>query len=126
MKGRKQYELEYIIRSSPQILYNFISTPSGLAQWFADNVDLNKEVFSFFWEGTEERAVILDSEEDRFIRLQWEDGVVDEYFEFSIRNDDITGDTALMINDFADEKEIESQTLLWNSQVKMLMERIGS
>ncbi|MFM2049360.1 MAG: hypothetical protein RI955_1908, partial [Bacteroidota bacterium] len=39
MSKKKAFTLEYIVKSSPSILYDFISTTSGLAQWFADRVD---------------------------------------------------------------------------------------
>ena len=125
MAGNKSYQLEYVIRSSPTILFNFLTTPSGLAQWFADNVDINDGVYTFTWEGFDENAKIVDSVENEFVRYQWEDGNDAEYFEFKIQKAEVTGDTILIITDFADEHDIDDQKLLWDSQVKTLLQQIG-
>ena len=125
MPANKRYQIEYVVRSSPGILYNFLTTASGLAQWFADSVDINDPVYVFTWEGGQETATIVDSVEDEFIRYQWENGINNEYFEFKIQKAEVTGDTILIITDFAPEDEIEDQKLLWNSQVKMLIQQIG-
>ncbi len=125
MADKELYTLEYVIKSSPPILYNFVSTPSGLAQWFADNVDINRDVYSFFWNGNEERANVVEAMENEFLRLQWESSGADEYFEFRIKKDEITGDTALIINDFAEPDEMDDSKALWDSQIQVLMQRIG-
>jgi len=122
----KKYEVEYIIRSSPSILYNFLTTPSGLVQWFADDVDINDNEYSFTWDGVDEKATVIEKKENHYIRFQWENRDQKEYFEFRIENDEITGDTALIITDFADDKEIEDQKRLWNSQVNDLIIRLGA
>lgn len=119
------YQVEYVIRSSPTILYNFLTTPSGLAQWFADSVDINEPECSFVWEGYEEKATIIDAVENEFIRYKWEDSPDDEYFEFKIQKAEITGDTVLIITDFAEKNDLEDQKLLWDSQVKTLIQQIG-
>ena len=48
------------------------------------------------------------------------------YFQFEIIQDEITGDVALIITDFADAEEKEANTMLWNSQIHSLMHIIGS
>jgi len=119
------YQIEYVVRSSPGILFNFLTTPSGLAQWFADSVDIEEDVYSFEWEGSEDTALIVDSSEDEYVRYRWDYSPEDEYFEFRIQKAEITGDTILVISDFAEESDIEDQKLLWDSQVKLLIQQIG-
>jgi len=125
MAKKKKFQVEYLLKSSPYILYNFLTSPSALAQWFAENVDTEYDVYKFVWNGSVERAKVIEKVENELIRYQWENGPEDEYFEFSVKRDEITGDTALYITDFALDDEIEDQKLLWDSQVKVLMERIG-
>ena len=43
MSVKVKYELEFPIQSSPQLLYQYISTPSGLSEWYADNVNTRGE-----------------------------------------------------------------------------------
>ncbi|GIV32994.1 MAG: hypothetical protein KatS3mg031_0529 [Chitinophagales bacterium] len=123
--GNLMFQLEYTIRSSPSILYDFLTTPSGLAQWFADKVDFNEPHCTFEWDGSVEHATIIDSIEDEYVRYRWDYSDEDEYFEFRITRNEITGDTVLTITDFAPESEIESQKLLWDSQIKTLIHQIG-
>jgi uncharacterized protein YndB with AHSA1/START domain len=126
MSKKQQYILEYPVRCSPTILYEFLSTPSGLQEWFADKVDERDGLFSFTWNGSDDTAEVLESEEDKFIRFHWSHAPKDEFFEFSIEKSEITNQTILVIKDFADKKEIKDQSMLWDYQVKDLFHRIGS
>ena len=124
-----KFRLEYPTRSSKTVLYNCISTPSGLSEWFADNVDLkeNGKIFVFHWDGSEQEAEVLSTKDKSHIKFKWLD-VEDEeaYFEFKIEVDPMTNDKVLAITDFADdEEEQEEQTLLWDSQVKELLHVVG-
>ncbi|MGB3948575.1 MAG: START-like domain-containing protein, partial [Bacteroidia bacterium] len=124
-KGK--FELEYVIRTSAPILYEFLTSPSGLSEWFADNVNIHDGIFTFFWDGSEQKARLLGFKEDKFIRLQWLDKPEGSYFEFRIERDDLTGDVSLIVTDFADEgSDMQTSKLLWDSQVNKLSHVIGS
>ena len=123
--ARKKYTLDYIVKSSPNILFNFLSTSSGLSQWFADDVKSIKNDFSFFWDGYEEKAMLVGKEDRSFVRFHMIEGVDGEYFELKIERSPITGDTILIITDFGDDDEIEDQTRLWNSMVDSLISKVG-
>src|SRR4030095_6596065 len=88
-----KYTLEFPIKSSPLILFEFLSTPSGLTQWFADHVDVFHNNFTFFWNGNPSKAKVVEQHENDRIRFRWEDAPADEYFEFKIQTGEITGDT---------------------------------
>ena len=126
MTKRIQYTLEYPVRCSPGILYEFLATPAGLQEWFADKVDLRDNVFSFSWNGSEEKAEIVEQKPEEYIRLRWLNSQKDEYFEFRIQKSEVTNETILVVKDFADKKEIADQSQLWDYQVKELLHRIGS
>jgi uncharacterized protein YndB with AHSA1/START domain len=126
-EAKGKFELEYVIGTSVPILFEFISTPSGLSEWFADDVNIRDGVFSFIWEGTEQQAKLLNFKENEFIRFQWLDKADNTYFEFRIEQDDLTGDVSLMVIDFAEDKhELETATRLWDSQINELMHVTGS
>jgi len=120
------YTLEYPVRCSPGILYDFLSTPAGLQEWFADKVDERDGVFTFGWNGTGDKADLLEMEDDKFIRFRWKHSGKDEYFEFAIEKSEVTNQTILIIKDFADKKEIKDQSQLWEYQIKDLFHRIGN
>lgn len=126
MSKKVKYTLEYPVRCSPGILYEFLSTPSGLQEWFADKVDESEGVFSFSWNGTTEEAEVLESEENKSIRFHWLNTPNGEYFEFLIEKSEVTNLTILIVNDFAEKKEIKDQSQLWETQVKDLFYRLGN
>lgn len=126
MSKKVLFTLEYPVRCSPGILYEFLRTPAGLQEWFAEKVDERDGVFSFSWNGSDEKAELLESEEDKFVRFRWMYQSKDEFFELRIDKSDITNQTILIVKDFADKKEIKDQTLLWESQLKDLFHRLGS
>jgi uncharacterized protein YndB with AHSA1/START domain len=127
MKMSKQlYTLEYPVRCSPSILYEFLSTPAGLQEWFADKVDERDNIFFFSWNGSSQKAEVLESQEEKYIRFHWLDAPKEEYFEFSIEKSEITNQTILVVKDFAEKKEMKDQSMLWDYQVKDLFHRIGS
>ena len=114
-----KYSLEYPIRTSISFLYKRLSTPSGLSEWFADNVNIKNNILTFYWEGSEEQAIVLKQKKGVFIRYQWlEDEGEEKYFEFNIQIDDMTKDIALIVTDFAeDENDKEEGILLWNKGI---------
>ncbi len=121
---KQKIVLEYPINSSPKVLYSRLSTPGGLSEWFADDVNLKGNIFSFVWDGAEQQAEVVQKKENRYIRFRWIDDP-ESYFEFRINIDEITKDVALVITDFADEDEIDDSSELWNSQIAELKHIIG-
>ena len=126
MSKKVLYTLEYPVRCSPGILFDFLRTPAGLQEWFADKVDERDGQFSFSWNDTEDKAVLVDSEEDKFVRFRWDYMTKDEYFEWRIDKSEVTNQTILVISDFAEKKEIKDQSQLGEYQVKELFHRLGS
>ena len=127
MSKRQLYTLEYPVRCSPSILFEFLSTPAGLGEWFADKVDENKEhIFSFTWTNTVEKAELLELQENKYVRFHWLHTSEDEYFEFQIEKSEVTNQTILVIRDFAEKKEIADQSRVWEFQLKDLFHRIGA
>ncbi len=126
MSKKVLYTLEYPVRCSPAILYEFLYTPAGLQEWFADKVDEKDGIYSFNWNGSEDKAQLLETEEEKFVRYRWLHAPKDEYFEFRIEKSEVTNQTILVIKDFADKKEIKDQSQLWGYQVKDLFHRLGN
>jgi hypothetical protein len=126
MAKKQLYMLEYPVRCSPVILYEFLSTPAGMQEWFAEQVDERDNVFSFSWNGSVEKADVLEKEQDKFVKYHWQGSPKDEYFEFKIEKTEITGQTILIIKDFAEKGDIKDQSRLWDSQLKDLFHRLGS
>ena len=118
-------QFEYPINCSPKVLYNRLSTASGLAEWFADDVRVQGKRYTFFWEGSEQTAEMTLRKENRLVRFNWID-TPDTYFEFRISQDELTGDVSLIVFDFSEEDEEEETKELWNTQIADLKHILGS
>jgi uncharacterized protein YndB with AHSA1/START domain len=128
VKKKVKYSLEFEVKSSPKILYNYLSNASSLEEWFADKVTIREGDFIFHWDGTEQRAHIVSKKENQMIRYKWvtDDKKDETFFQFEIVQDEITSDVALIVTDFAEEEEKEENSMLWDSQIHNLMHIIGS
>lgn len=121
-----KYELEFILNTSTTILYNCLHTPSGLSEWFAENVNVQDDFYTFIWDGSEESATLLKNKKNEFVQFQWEDDEgEDYYFELLIRVDPMTQQVALIITDFAEEDEMADAKLLWENAIHNLRQSIG-
>ncbi len=127
MEFSRQYTLEFPIRSSIKVLYKRLSTPSGLSEWFANDVNIKNGVYTFYWDGSEQSAKLVTKKENKFVKYKWLDSdEADDYFEFKIVVDDMTSDVSLLITDFADDEEdFEEAKLLWETQVDNLRGALG-
>ena len=129
MDQKVRYEIEFPINSSPQLLYQYISTPSGLSEWFADNVNSRGEFFTFIWNDSEEKARLASKKTGEKVQFKWVDENskdTEYFFELHILVDELTKDVSLMVVDFADKDEVDEATLLWENQISDLKHLIGS
>ena len=124
---KETIELEYMLNTSPAILYNRLSSPSGLTEWFADNVTVDGKIYTFIWKGFEQRAEQTLRKENKMVRYQWiDEDEGNPWFEFQIHVDELTGDVALIIIDHVDPAETSDTIDLWNRQIEVLKRGLGS
>ena len=122
-----RFELEYVVHSSAELLFNFLTEPSGLSEWFCDDVNIRHGIYTFFWDGTQQQAKELKIIPEKLVRFQWIEKTDGSYFEFRIEKDDLTGDISLIITDFAEtDDEKNSSKLLWDSQIDKLLHVMGA
>lgn len=130
MTEKQKFELEYVFKSSPTIVYRLISTPDGLSEWFADDVNIQDDLYTFNWAGEEICARLLSSKSGEFMRWTWLEDDDEEdlktYFELRIKVDPMTKMIVLLISDFAEEDELDEAKLLWETQIANLMRIIGA
>ena len=129
MDQKVRYEIEFPINSSPQLLYQYISTPSGLSEWFADNVNSRGEFFTFIWNDSQEKARLASKKTGEKVKFKWVDEQskdTEYFFELHILVDELTKDVSLMVVDFADKDEVDEAILLWENQISDLKHLIGS
>lgn len=123
-----EFQVELMINASKGSLFSRLTTPSGLSEWFADDVNIKKDVFTFFWEGADEQARLLTQKRDEFVRFRWiehEDEGLSTSFEIRIKIEPLTGDTLVLVTDFADADEVDEAKLLWEKQLGDLKRVLG-
>ncbi|MDA3819707.1 MAG: START-like domain-containing protein [Candidatus Delongbacteria bacterium] len=128
MKKNIKYELEYTLNTTPKVLYTRLATASGLSEWFADDVKIQDDnIFTFIWKGSEQQAKLLERKKNECVKFKWlDDEDNDNYFEFRLSHEELTGDLALIITDFADDaEEKEGNTELWDAQIQDLRRILG-
>lgn len=129
MSDKIKFEMEFPIHASPQLLYQYLTTPSGLSEWYADDVNSRGELFTFIWDGSEEQAKLLSKKNGERIKFKWlnDDEKDNTFFEMRIQVDEITKDVSIMITDFADDdEEVEESKMLWKNQISGLKQVLGS
>lgn len=126
MGNKVKVSFEFELKTAPTILYNYLSTPSGLSEWFADDVDIRDKMYTFRWGESEMVAELLKQNPGSSIRFRWEEDDEDEYFEMEIQIDEITRDVALLVTDHCDKGEEDETYRLWESQIHDLKIALGA
>ncbi len=129
MADKHKIELEYLLKTSPKVFENMVSTPSGLAEWFADDVNIKEDIYTFYWDGSEEQAKLLSKKAGHHMRWKWlreEEEENDTFFEIQFEVDPMTKTLVLHVTDFADEDDIEEVTMLWESSIQELKRVLGA
>jgi len=129
--GKIKYSLEYDMKHSlPSMLWYHISTASGLAEWFADTVNVDKKQYAFHWNNVCQTAALVSMRSMVYVRFRWDDDQnasgTRTYFELRMSHNELTDTTMLTVTDFADdEADKEEMTSLWNQQIAALQHAMG-
>ncbi len=124
---RSKFELEYSLNCSPKVLFSRLSTPEGLGEWFADQVNVDGDLFTFYWNSSQSKARLAAMKENKMVRFEWLEMENEEtnFFEFRISLEELTNELALIITDFAESEEKEDSIYLWDSQINDLKRALG-
>jgi hypothetical protein len=130
MSNKVKFEAEYLLKVSLKVLESSMSTPAGLADWFADDVKVKEDIYTFIWDKTEEKARLKNKRLGHSVRFVWlydEEENNGAYFEFTYTIDPMTKSLVLKIVDFADdEDEVKEAKHLWDSQIQELKRHLGA
>jgi uncharacterized protein YndB with AHSA1/START domain len=121
---RSKITCEFVFRSSPAIVYQFIAEPDCLIRWFSDDCNILDDIYYFEWKGAQEAAFILEDIESEILKLQWED-YEDEFLEFTIHRSEVVSATILEISCFCDKGEEQSETRFWEIKIQDLKRAMG-
>ena len=122
----KRIELEYQIRSSSSVLFSRLSTASGLAEWFSDNVLVDGSKYTFIWGKTSQTAELLSIRPHESVKFKWIDSADPYEFEFYIVLGEIIESLSLMVIDHVDEADEADAVKMWDAAINRLRKAIGS
>lgn len=129
MSEKIKFEQEYLLKTSPKVLNSMLMTPSGLSEWFSDDVNIKEDIYTFYWNGSEEQARLLGKKSNEYIKFQWledEEDELDTYVEIRFKVDPMTKAVVLNLTSFADEDELEEVQLYWENTINDLKRVIGA
>ena len=131
MKKSKIYIEHELNSSSPNIIWNLISTEGGMGLWLADEVGIDDDTLVFIWgEAWQEqeirKATIIEKQKNNLIRMKWQDDTDPEAFmEIKMVKNELTGSYALEIIDFAEPGEEDDMRGIWEDNFVKLLHSSG-
>lgn len=132
MGAKKLFTADFEIHASVKMLYPYLQTASGLAEWFADDVTINNQdkTYSFFWDSEEHRARETAFRTNHFVRFQFlpevpEDEDDPAYIEFRLEFNELTQSVYLKVSDYSDFDDLGELQDLWEGLVENLKKIVG-
>jgi uncharacterized protein YndB with AHSA1/START domain len=125
------FTADYEVHASIKMLYPYVQTASGLAEWFADNVTISPEkVFTFTWDNEEHKAILASHRTNHFARFEYlpetkEDEKDPSYFELRLEVNELTQTTFLKVTDYSDFEDMGELQDLWDSLIENLRKVVG-
>lgn len=123
---KESFQLEYVFdNASLAALWSSISTPEGLSAWFADDVLVEGEKYTFIWNKFQQTADLLQIRLNKYVRFKWEEEDPKIFFELKLSQNELTNDIVLTISDFSESDELEDAIDLWDTQIEQLRINLG-
>lgn len=118
---------EYEFKASKKMLYPYLSTASGLAQWFADDVNINEDkIFTVIWDGEQNQARMVSHRTNAQVKFEFISEDDDpNYVEFKIDMNELTQSVFIRVTDYSEMDDIEELEELWDSLMSDLREIVG-
>ncbi len=129
MTGTK-VTLEYEINASKKMLYPYLSSASGLSQWYADDVSIDEDkIFHFVWDGEPHQAKMVAHRTNHYVKFEFTDDIIDgeepSYLEMRIEENELTQSMYIRITDYSDMEDEEEVKELWDNLIHDLKEIVG-
>lgn len=127
MNELEKFTMEFQVSVSSKLLYTLISTPEGLARWFAESVLVEEDLFHFKWEGSQQTARLVQTKSNLFVKFQWmDDNHKDKFLELQILDEPMSTAVSLLVTDYAEPADMELTQRLWQTQVGHLQRLFNS
>lgn len=131
-QSKHRFIREYEFRATPKLLYPYLTTPSGLAEWFSDKAyyDGASHIFNFIWENSDHHARITAQKLNKHVKFEFlpEDNNTHDdlsYIEFKLDQNELTQSSYLKVIDYSPATNDEDLENLWEGLVSKLRELVG-
>lgn len=128
---KNKFVADYQINASRKILFHYISTASGLEEWFADEVKINEDkVYIFDFDNEEHYARVASIRNNSHVKFEFFDpNNPDEedhsYIEFKLEENELTQTIFLKVIDYSDGYDDDELEAIWDGLIGKLKEIIG-
>ena len=125
------FTADFEINASKRMLYPYLSSASGLAQWMADDVTINEDkVYNFIWDEEDHHARMISHRTNHYVRYEFlpedeEDEEDPAYFELRLEMNELTQSVFLKVIDYSDMADNDELFDLWEGLVDNLKETAG-
>ena len=125
------YTAEFEFNASRKMLFPYINTASGLAQWFADDVTINQDkIYTFSWNEEQAHARLAAQRLNKFVKFEFLNEASDTTaenpsVEIRLEENDLTGTVFLNVNDSVTADDEEEFRAIWNQMADNLREIVG-
>ncbi|MDZ7608870.1 MAG: START-like domain-containing protein [Cyclobacteriaceae bacterium] len=128
--GKTRFTFEYEFNASKKMLYPYFASASGLAQWFAEDVNVDEDGnLNFIWEGIDHKAKLVSHRTNSYAKFVFlednEEGPDSDWVEFKIELNEMTETTFVKVTEYADFEDKDEQTMLWEGLLQTLKELVG-
>ena len=126
-----KFTAEFELRASSKMIFPYLNTPSGLAQWFADDVQVDEDkIYSFIWDNQNHKAKLAAQKLNHYVKFEFLPDPAEEtnedhpYIELRLDSNELTGTTFMKVIDYSAEDE-EELFDIWENIVHTLRETVG-
>lgn len=132
MSKKTLFTADYEIHASIKMLYPYLQSASGLAEWFADDVSINnqKKTYTFSWDHEVHVARQVAFRTNHFVRFEFlpeneADELDPSYFELRLEFNELTQSVFLKVSDYSDFDDLGELHDLWHGLVESLRKTVG-
>ena len=130
--AKQKFVGEYPINASRKMLFPYLSTATGLCQWFADDVNINNidKTLIFIVDGEERIAVIDSINKNRYVKFRFlmdgEKPKENDTLEFRLEVNDLTQEAFVRVEEYTESDDLEESYQIWDNLLAQLKEIIGA
>ncbi len=128
---KNKFVADYQINASKKIVFHYLSTASGLEEWFADSVTINDDRnYIFNFDNEDHIARLTSLRNNAHVKFEFfdpkkPDDSDNAFIEFKLEENELTQTLFLKVIDYSDVYDDEELVAIWEGLIIRLKEIIG-